>query len=80
MTNQNLNAQVVESFIQDSAGKFALGDEVTLADIVIIPQLYNARRFGVDLSPYPTILRIEAACAELAPFKQAHPDNQPDKE
>lgn len=43
-----------------------------------MPQLFNARRFGVDLEPYPTIRRIEAACLALPAFDAARPENQPD--
>lgn len=60
------------------ARRFALGDSVTLADVFLIPQLYQARRFGVDLSAYPTLLRVERHCQELPAFQRAHPDAQPD--
>jgi maleylacetoacetate isomerase/maleylpyruvate isomerase len=49
-----------------------------LFEIVLIPQLYNARRFSLDLAPYPHITRIEAACLKLDAFERAHPDNQID--
>ena len=50
------------------------GDTVTLADICLMPQLYNARRWGIDLEPLPRIRRIEAALAEIPAFAAAHPD------
>ena len=50
----------------ETAGTFCVGDAVSFADICLVPQLYGARRFGVDLTPYPTLARIEAACAEPA--------------
>lgn len=56
---------------------FCCGDTPSLADLCLVPQLYNARRFELDLSPYPTLVRIDAACQKLAPFEQAHPDNTP---
>jgi maleylacetoacetate isomerase len=59
---------------QDSSGRFAVGDTVTLADICLVPQVYNARRWGVDLAPFPTILRIDAALTALPAFAAAHPD------
>jgi maleylacetoacetate isomerase len=59
-------------------GRFAWGDAVTLADICLMPQLYNARRWNVDLAPMPRIRAIEAACAALPAFAAAHPDAQPD--
>lgn len=59
---------------------FCFGDQPTLADICLMPQLGNARRFGSKLSVYPNILRVEAACLELAAFVNAAPENQPDAE
>jgi maleylpyruvate isomerase len=60
------------------AGRHFVGDEPSLADAYLVPQLYNARRFDVDLAPFPTLLRVEAAAAELPSFQAAHPDRQPD--
>ncbi len=59
-------------------GRFCHGDEPGLADVCLVPQVYNARRFECDLAPYPTILRIDAACAELDAFGRAAPEAQPD--
>jgi len=70
----------VERLAAASAGRFAVGNEVTVADLCIVPQLYSARRFGVELSEYPTLLRIEAACEALPCFRAARPDAQPDAE
>lgn len=55
-----------------------LGEAPGLFECVLIPQLYNARRFGFDLSGMPWMHRIETACLEMPPFLHAHPDNQPD--
>lgn len=49
-----------------------------LFEIVLIPQIYNARRWHVDLTPFPTLVEIDAHCATLDAFVRAHPDNQPD--
>lgn len=62
------------------AGTFLIGDEVSVADVVLIPQLYNARRFHIDVSELPLLARVEAACLALPAFVTAHPDNQPDAE
>ena len=61
-------------------GKFCFGDTPTLADICLIPQLGNARRYGCDLSKYPTILEIEKSCMALPAFADAAPEKQPDAE
>ncbi|WP_404817633.1 maleylacetoacetate isomerase [Falsiroseomonas ponticola] len=61
-------------------GRFCHGDAPGVADLCLVPQLGNARRFGVDLAPYPTVLRIEAACTALPAFQDAAPDRQPDAE
>lgn len=59
-------------------GRFCSGDEPTLADCCLVPQMYNARRFKVALDAYPTLARIDAACNELDAFKRAAPEAQPD--
>ena len=68
----------LEEVVRDGAGRFCHGDDVTLADLFVVPQLYGARRFGVDVSRFPTLLRVEAACATLPAFVEAEPDRQPD--
>jgi maleylpyruvate isomerase len=61
-------------------GKFCFGDAPTLADLCLVPQLSNARRFGCDLSAYPTLVQIDAHCGTLPAFVKAAPENQPDAE
>lgn len=61
-------------------GKFLVGDEVTLADICLVPQLFNARRFGVDMGGLGELLKVEEACSELEAFAEARPERQPDAE
>lgn len=63
---------------QTSTGAYCLGDQPTLADVCLVPQVFNAQRFEVDLEPYPAIRRIAAACNELPAFAEAHPTRQPD--
>ena len=61
-------------------GRFCHGDTPTLADCCLVPQVFNAERFEVDLAPYPNIVRIAANCAELPAFQAAHPSQQSDAE
>ncbi|SFU53813.1 maleylacetoacetate isomerase [Pseudoduganella namucuonensis] len=61
-------------------GRYCVGDTPTMADCCLVPQLFAARRFGMDLAPFPTLLAIEAACLELPAFQLAHPSRQPDSE
>lgn len=63
---------------EPSTGRFCHGDRPGLADACLVPQVFNARRFEVDLTPYPTIRRIDQACQALPAFERAHPENQPD--
>ncbi|MBC7858976.1 MAG: maleylacetoacetate isomerase [Burkholderiaceae bacterium] len=63
---------------EGATGAFCHGGRPTLADCCLEPQVYNARRFGCDLAPYPTILRIDQACQALPAFQRAHPDRQAD--
>ncbi len=68
----------LEARAQDTAGTFMIGDAVSLADACLVPQLYAARRFGVELGAYPTLVAIEGRCAALGAFARAHADAQPD--
>src|SRR6478735_7965197 len=61
-------------------GPYAFGNTVTLADICLVPQMYNARRLKVPLERFPKLVAVDAACAKLAAFEQARPENQPDAE
>lgn len=56
------------------SGRFVHGDAPGLGDICLMPQLYNARRWEVDMEPYPVLREVEAACAALDAFERAHPD------
>ncbi len=62
------------------SGSYACGDEVTIADICLVPQIYNARRLKVPLDKFPKINAVDAACMKLAAFDRARPENQPDAE
>ena len=64
--------------VEQHSGLYAFGDSVTMVDLCLIPQLYNARRFAVDLEKYPLFLEIEQRLSQLPAFVDAHPDQQPD--
>jgi maleylpyruvate isomerase len=68
-----------EQRLEATAGRFSYGDQPTLADVFLIPQLGNARRFRAELK-WPRILAVEAACRELPAFAAALPEAQPDAE
>jgi maleylpyruvate isomerase len=69
-----------ETLIRAEPGPFCFGDVPTLADLCLVPQLANARRFGVDVSAYPRLLEAEAAAKALPAFVNAAPEKQPDAE
>lgn len=66
----------LEAMAKPIAGDFLHGDAVTLADICLVPQLYNARRFDIGLDDYPTLLRAESNASSIDAFASAHPDRQ----
>ncbi|MCB1555135.1 MAG: maleylacetoacetate isomerase [Xanthomonadales bacterium] len=70
----------LEALLADnpSTGDFCEGDNASIADCCLIPQVYNARRFGVDMAAYPTIMRIHDFCMETEEFDHARPEKQPD--
>ncbi|MEL6543764.1 MAG: maleylacetoacetate isomerase [Myxococcota bacterium] len=68
----------MERIVARTAKTFAMGDLPSAADAVIVPQLYAARRFEVDLAPFPTLQRVEGNCIAVDAFRLAHPDQQPD--
>jgi maleylacetoacetate isomerase len=63
-----------------AAGRHLFGDSLTLADVCLVPQMYNARRYHCDVSPYPTLVLIDARLAALPQFAAARPELQPDAE
>ena len=70
----------IEKILEKTApnGPFCFGDRVTLADLCLVPQVYNARRFELDLTAYPCIVEVAQHCLQLDAFERARPDNQPD--
>ena len=78
----NVGLESIEAMLagHPSTGRFCHGDEPGMADILLVPQVFNARRFDCDLSGMPTITRIVEACRELDAFARAEPARQPDAE
>ena len=72
--------EAIERVLADSpaTGEFCEGDRPTIADCCLVPQVYNARRFNLDMAVFPTISRIDAACQVLEAFQAARPERQPD--
>lgn len=68
----------LESLVKETAGIYSVGDAVSYADVCLAPQMYFARRFAIDLAPYPSLTAIDAACARLPAFQHAHAEAQPD--
>ena len=66
----------LEAFSAPRAGTFLFGDTPTLADVCLVPQMFNARRFNVPLGHYPTLLRADSNAVSLEAFAAAHPDAQ----
>ena len=67
-----------EHAVSFTAGTYSFGNAITLADLCLVPQLFNARQFGVDLAPFPSCVRIEAELSKHPAFAAARPDVQPD--
>ncbi len=68
--------EALEAMASPRAGKFLFGDEPTIADACLVPQMFNARRFSVPVDDFPTLLRADANAGALKPFAKAHPDSQ----
>lgn len=68
----------LETLLIRHSGRYCFGDTVTLADLCLVPQVYNAQRFNVDLTPYPNIMRVWAECNQLEAFADAAPERQAD--
>jgi maleylacetoacetate isomerase len=72
--------QAIEKLVEGHSyvGRYCCGDTISLADAFLIPQVFNARRFNIDLRSFPRLTAIDQACGELPAFQAAHPDRQPD--
>lgn len=70
--------EAIETRLADTMGTFCFGDEAGMADICLMAQIYNARRFNVPLDSFPRIRQVEGNCQQLDAFVAARPENQPD--
>jgi maleylacetoacetate isomerase len=73
-----LGFQALERAMKETAGTYSFGDRVTMADLTLVPQVYNANRFKCDMSKFPTISRVHANLEKLPAFQAAVPDMMPD--
>ncbi len=76
--SSGLNA--LELNLKKTSGEFCFGDQITAADLFLIPQVYNAERYEMDMKPYPIIRKINEHSMKIESFKKAHPDQQPDSQ
>ncbi|KAG7328300.1 hypothetical protein KOW79_008244 [Hemibagrus wyckioides] len=74
----NKGFKALESILKQTSGTYCVGNEISMADICLVPQVYNAERYKVDLDQYPTIKQINQTLMELEAFKVSHPSCQPD--
>ena len=70
----------LQVLVSKSGGKYCVGDQITMADCCLVPQVYNANRFKVDMKQFPNINRIVQNLEQVKAFIAAHPDSQPDKQ
>jgi len=78
----DIGLSAIEAMLAGSpaTGRYCHGDQVTLADVLLVPQVFNAHRFDCDISAMPTVTRIADACSEIDAFIRAEPARQPDAE
>jgi maleylacetoacetate isomerase/maleylpyruvate isomerase len=73
-------AKLEADLLRGAGGKFCHGDAPTMADCCLVPQIFNAKRYGCELAPYPTIMRVFEQCMRLEAFDRAQPAQQADAE
>uniref|UniRef100_A0A674NLW6 maleylacetoacetate isomerase n=1 Tax=Takifugu rubripes TaxID=31033 RepID=A0A674NLW6_TAKRU len=78
VTLSHLSPPALEPILKETSGTYCVDDEISMADICLVPQVYNAERFKVDLEKYPTIKRLNQTLREIEAFRVSHPSCQPD--
>ena len=68
----------IEAALKDSSGKYCVGDELSIADLCLVPQVYSANRFNIDLTNYPNVQRVSNELDKIPEFRKAHAHTQPD--
>lgn len=74
----NKGFKAIENVLEQTSGKYCVGDEVSIADLCLVPQVYSAHRFKIDMTKYPNVTRINLELEQLNSFKKAHAHRQPD--
>jgi maleylacetoacetate isomerase len=70
--------EALEDEMSKSSGKYCVGDDITIADLCLVPQMYSAIRFNIDLTPYPTVRRVNESLSVVPQFRKAHAHRQID--
>ena len=70
--------RAIEAALVESSGLYSVGDEVSVADLCLVPQVYSAKRFNIDLADFPNVRRVNEALEKLPAFVKAHAHRQPD--
>ncbi len=74
----NKGFKAIETILESSSGLYCINDSISIADLCLVPQVYSAHRFKIDMTPYPNVVRVYEELNKLAAFKKAHAHRQPD--
>lgn len=74
----NRGFKALEAILEKTSGTYCIGDSVSVADICLVPQVYSAHRFKIDMAKYPNVARVNSELEKIAAFKKAHAHRQPD--
>ena len=70
--------RAIETILEKTSGTYCIGNSVSIADICLVPQVYSANRFKIDMAKYPNVIRVNAELEKIPAFKKAHAHRQPD--